>query len=431
METKIYTLKNNRKLIFYPRKETNGILIDLQFKAGAINDFPNKQGLAHFCEHAIFSFSTKDKTYEEKTKLFQKLRVNGFTNAYNMTFRICTTEKTFKQSIDLIIDSINNLQYNENEFIKEKNVIENEIALRNNDNDRLLALIQRSFLKHAKISNLKNYSYAGTNESLSNITIKDIEKFIKTYLTINNLTVIACGNINKKTLKYFISKLNSLPISTKKGIESKNLTKLCPPKAVLQPSNEKDCSIIQLWYKIDRYSNIKEPKQDILYSLTNKVLSNILFKYFRKDKSLCYSIQNISDLIGDNTFSLIHIPCANSNLNKIIQEYPKFLSQLNIEEIKENFAQIKEKMLYYYNFDIQSLYEIKNEIKNVYFMYNRLYNKRFIKEREQTIKDVTFEDFYIFFKKALNSKPYVIILFNDKIEFDYNKFTKKIANALK
>ena len=88
-------------------------------------------------------------------------------------------------------------------------------------------------------------------------------------------------------------------------------------------------------------------------------------------------------------------------------------------------------MLYDYNFDLQSLYEIKNEIKNVYFRYNRLYNKKFIKEREQTIKDVTFEDFYIFFKKALNNKPYVIILYNDKIEFDYNKFTKKIANVLK
>ena len=53
MKTKILNLKNNVKLIHTYTKDVNGVEMEFTFKAGSLNDPKGKEGLAHFCEHAL------------------------------------------------------------------------------------------------------------------------------------------------------------------------------------------------------------------------------------------------------------------------------------------------------------------------------------------------------------------------------------------
>ena len=60
MKTKIITLKNDVKLIYTYVKEVKGFDLNFIFQAGALNDFENKNGIAHFSEHVLASaLSTK------------------------------------------------------------------------------------------------------------------------------------------------------------------------------------------------------------------------------------------------------------------------------------------------------------------------------------------------------------------------------------
>ena len=59
MKSSIIPLQHNAKLYVCTNKQVKGIFVDINFNAGSINDPKGKQGLAHFCEHAICSFPTK------------------------------------------------------------------------------------------------------------------------------------------------------------------------------------------------------------------------------------------------------------------------------------------------------------------------------------------------------------------------------------
>ena len=82
MKTKLIKLNNGGELLYSPRKNAKAISVVFYFKAGAINDKKNKKGLAHFCEHAVMSFSTTTKTQQIKNKLSDELFITASTSSY-------------------------------------------------------------------------------------------------------------------------------------------------------------------------------------------------------------------------------------------------------------------------------------------------------------------------------------------------------------
>lgn len=82
MKTKLIKLNNGGKLLYYPRRTNRATMITLAFKAGYLNEPYSKKGLAHFCEHAVMSFSTTTKTQQIKNKLSDELFITASTSSY-------------------------------------------------------------------------------------------------------------------------------------------------------------------------------------------------------------------------------------------------------------------------------------------------------------------------------------------------------------
>ena len=108
MNTKLINLKDGGKFLYSPRKNAKAISVVFYFKAGAINDPSNKKGLAHFCEHAVFSFSTNRLDREQRLKIKQNLTINGATSLNRMIFYGVCVQEELEQMVDFFVDAFCN-----------------------------------------------------------------------------------------------------------------------------------------------------------------------------------------------------------------------------------------------------------------------------------------------------------------------------------
>ena len=66
MEKEIFTTKEGIDVIYQHVKNVNGVVFEIHFKAGGLNDPKGKAGIANFCEHAFMGFSTDRHTRAER-----------------------------------------------------------------------------------------------------------------------------------------------------------------------------------------------------------------------------------------------------------------------------------------------------------------------------------------------------------------------------
>ena len=226
MKTEIINLKGGAKLLFNRQTDVNGIAIRFNFMAGALNDPIGKLGVAHFCEHALCSFSNAKMTSEErKTEKKTFVYRNAFTSSKTMGFLLSVTEEDFERGIDFVTESFKSIKFLKDEFENEKKIILDEVKTRLQINNRLISPVINTKICKDEFYNKMHDFPAGTVETVSKISIEDLQEFIKKYITTNNLVVTISGNIKKSKVVSIINKYVEKNLSESKfnGYDKKEI----------------------------------------------------------------------------------------------------------------------------------------------------------------------------------------------------------------
>ena len=314
MKTKLIKLNNGGELLYSPRKNAKAISVVFYFKAGAINDPSNKKGLAHFCEHAVMSFSTTTKTQQIKNKLSDELFITASTSASYITFEHLGVYEEVIKALDFLMDSILNLTFSQEEFGKEKSVILNEINYRKSKdiNESSIFLAKIHMNKYAKHFQSRA---SGTEKTLEKISLKDLRKFKENFLTLNNLTALIGGNVSSKQARKIAKILNKLPSSNYHGITNQNLQTFRAPFYTFIHDNNANQATMHLRYRFHPIKYGFDLKTDLIYTIINSSMQGLLNKYFREKKGLCYAVHTYPENIGNSCFLHIEIP-SNAGIEK-------------------------------------------------------------------------------------------------------------------
>ena len=431
MKTKLIKLNNGGELLYYPRRTSRATMITLTFKAGYLNEPYNKKGLAHFCEHAIMSFSTKTKTQKMKNKINNELLIAASTNTSYITFHYLGLYEEVMKALDFLMDSILNLTYNQEEFEREKSIILNEINYKKSKEiDELSVFLPKIYMnKYAKHFEL---SSIGDEKTLKNIKINDVKEFKENFITLNNLTAMIGGNASAKQAKQIAKILNKLPSSNHKGTIIQDLQTFRQPFYTLVHDKNAHQTTICLRYRFHPIKNGFDLKTDLFYTIINASMHGLLNKYFREEKGLCYSVHSYPENIGNSCFLRIEIP-SNASVENLLENYNTFIANLTKDNLKKAYDFIIKDMLKQINFDSMPLYATCKNVLNNYQIYHRLSSSNLDDEKMKIIKNFDFEDFYLRIKETLSSKPYLSIVSNDETlkDFDYKAFTKNLKLNLK
>jgi len=108
---------------------TRALTVLVAFDAGARNERPEENGMAHFLEHLVFKGGESYPTYKEVNETAERL--GGVLNAYTshdlVAFHITVRAESAPQAIDLLTDFVGRPRLDAEELDRERGVVIQEI----------------------------------------------------------------------------------------------------------------------------------------------------------------------------------------------------------------------------------------------------------------------------------------------------------------
>ncbi len=188
----LFTLSNGIKVV-YLRREAFVAHLGVLIYAGSRFERDNEQGLAHFIEHCIFKGTKKRKAVDVFTDLDSVGgELNAYTNKEEIAVHASFRKLHFGIASELLGDIVQNATFPEDEMVKEKEVILDEImSYLDSPGDR----IQDEFEGHLFKGHSLGYNILGTTESVSSFTKKDVLAYIERLFTPKNMVISFVGDI--------------------------------------------------------------------------------------------------------------------------------------------------------------------------------------------------------------------------------------------
>ena len=127
------------------------------------------------------------------------MRSNAGTNLYEMRIYYQDSEEEIENILNLLTDPFENLLYNKDEAESERQIILDEVATRRKTNNYELTQTIYKNISIDKVCNrISEGLVGGTEETIKNISVDDIKRYIETYCTQNNLTIVFSGHVKKE-----------------------------------------------------------------------------------------------------------------------------------------------------------------------------------------------------------------------------------------
>jgi predicted Zn-dependent peptidase len=231
MEYNLVELKNGIRII-HKHTESDVAHCGFTINTGSRDENLAENGITHFIEHAIFKGTAKRKAYHILNRIDNVGgEINAFTTKENTSIYASFTKIYFERALELLTDILFNSTYPENELLKEKEVIIDEI---NSYQDSPYEQIYDDFEELIFKDHPLGMNILGTIKSVKKINRKNILDFIQKNYQTNQIVFSVVGNIDFKKIKKLCEKyLNDIPEKSNK-LNRKEFTNYQPTNTTIQ-----------------------------------------------------------------------------------------------------------------------------------------------------------------------------------------------------
>lgn len=201
-------------VIFEEQKSLPILNLQLVFQnSGYIQD-GNKSGLVNLSSK-LLNEGTKKLGSTKFAELLDEnaITINTSNGFETFVIELSSLKEESNKAISLLNDLLKSPNYSEDTLSKLKTLMVGSLKRKENDFD----YVSQNQLKSILFKNtaLENPS-SGTIESISKIQLKDIEKFVKKTVNLNNLIIVAGGDFELKEFEKLVNPvLNTLEIGEK------------------------------------------------------------------------------------------------------------------------------------------------------------------------------------------------------------------------
>ena len=157
--------------------------------------------------------------------------------------------------------------------------------------------------------------------------------------------------------------------------------------------------------------------QTIILEQLKSYVMDVAHKYIEHTTKLCL---------------IFFIQCQQDNVQKVLDEFPEYISNVISEFTEERFEKARETILEGFKFDVSTIWDWADANYREVERYGNLLGNT-IKEEDEfyinTYNSVKFEDAVKELEKLKGVKPTIIIISNDEKykDLDYKNYSKKIT----
>jgi predicted Zn-dependent peptidase len=312
---KIFKLKNGLKTIIENRIDSQNVHIGLIINTGSRHENNKEYGIAHLIEHLIFKGTNKHRARYILNRIDAiGGELNAYTTKEKTVIHASVHQKYFERAIDLIAEIFQLASFPENQILKEKEVIKDEIqSYRDNPYEQIYDDFEELlFAKHPL-----SHSILGSEKSLNSIQRNQILSFYKKYYFSSNAVLSILGAVKMNTAKNILENNFFL----KKGtIRDKNQTpsfRYVPFKKVVKKStHQAHCIMGNIAF--DLKSKNRLPFILLTNILGGPAMNSRLNMNIREKYGYAYTIEAQYNAYSDAGVFAIYFGIDNKYLDKTI-----------------------------------------------------------------------------------------------------------------
>ena len=192
----VIKLKNGITVITEPCSHYNSASFGVWVKVGSKNETKENNGISHFIEHMLFKGTDRRSANDiNRETAFLGGNVNAYTSKENTSFYARTLPEYLLQAIDLIGDMICNSVLPEEEMVREKNVVCEEIDMyKDSPEDYVHEALQKHIWKNHPLG----YYISGRKKTVKNFSREEIKEFIDNHYTGENMVISVTGKFDRQ-----------------------------------------------------------------------------------------------------------------------------------------------------------------------------------------------------------------------------------------
>jgi len=264
---------------------------------GGIDEDPKNMGISHFIEHMNFKGTAK-RDYFEISNYLESL--GGHLNAYTSKDMTCYYSRILREhaekAVDLLADITFHSLYDEQEFVKEKQIILEEIR---DVYDNPTELSGDLFYETVYHNHELGYPLLGTEKTIQPMTREDLIEYRRKRYGSENIIVSAAGNIEHQEFVDMVKKYyRKSDLIENHSRSKKNYQEYIPKSLCFEHNCAQVHSLIGL--PVMAYNDQRKWSMIILNTMLGGGMSSFLFQEIREKMGIAYTIYSFLDFYKDS-----------------------------------------------------------------------------------------------------------------------------------
>lgn len=319
----IQNINPNIKIVAERVDQYYSFALGLFINHGSRDEDKEHNGITHLIEHMLFK-GTLRKSALEIVRMIEGFggSFDAFTTKENLIIITRFLSEHFIKVFDLITEILLESKFGEDEFVREKSVILEEIKSNNEDPAEYIydLLFEAVFKKHTM-----GMPIAGTIDSVSALKLEDVQRHYHNLLNYP-MVIAVSGNFDFNT--FFESACAKFP-GGKLVLNERVIPTFFQPKDLSQTRN--DISQFHLTLGIPGVAYSSELRHSVLLvsTMLGGGMSSRLFQGLREEQGLVYDIHSFVDFYSDCGLFGFYLNADKKNLNKIVKQLKKIFAHIH------------------------------------------------------------------------------------------------------
>jgi len=326
---KKYTCQNGVRVVLENIPTVRSVAIGVWIGTGSRNETPVNNGISHFLEHMFFK-GTKTRTAREIAESFDSIggQVNAFTSKEYTCYYAKVLDNHAQFALEVLADMFFHSTFVEEELVKEKNVVYEEIKMYEDTPDDIVHdLLSKAIYEDHSLG----YPILGTEETLSTFTSETLKGYVHDMYTPEHVVISVAGNISDS----FIKEVEALFGSYEGG--KREIETTVPVFHTNRIARKKETEQAHLCLG---FEGLQVGHDDIysLISLNNILggsMSSRLFQDVREQRGLAYSVFSYHSAFEDTGIVTIYGGTGAKQLDLLFETIQETLAVLKRDGITE------------------------------------------------------------------------------------------------
>ncbi|MDO5089463.1 MAG: pitrilysin family protein [Leptotrichiaceae bacterium] len=394
--------KEGIKIIFDKLDNISTCSVGVFVKTGSRDESDEEEGISHVLEHMLFKGTSKRNYFEisEETD-YLGASINAHTTKEETVFYINALTEFLEKSVDILFDIVTNSLIPEEELIKEKDVIVEEINMYQDSPDDFVFELNYADC----IKGQYGKPIIGTEKSVRSFTSEIIRKYYNERYTKDNIVIVVSGNFHKdkiieKVDEYF-SKLPDKKTDRREKIEF----------GFKSGENNYEKNINQVNICISHegqsYNSNDRIYTDILANIMGGSMSSRLFQEIREKRGLAYSVYTYNQYYKEGGVTTTYIGTNRDSYKEALE-----ITLNEFEKMKEKgitsaeLQKAKNKYLSKIAFSMENPRSRMSIIGNYYVRRGEIID---INKLKQEIENVSLENINRFLKSQYQNRNITVL----------------------